>query len=57
MVVAKWQGERDEEKFQRVLHDPTSVDAEVERAMLGVDEEEQRTGRFDRDSELVVPTR
>jgi len=58
MVVAKWQGERDEEKFQRVLHDPTSVDAEVERAMLGVDDDEEaRTGRFDRDSELVVPTR
>jgi aerobic C4-dicarboxylate transport protein len=55
MVVAKWQGERDDERFQEVLHHPELVDAEVERAMLGADED--RTGRFDRDSELVVPTR
>src|SRR3954467_7573558 len=58
MVVAKWQGERDEERFQRALRDPTSIDAEVERTMLGVDdEEEDRPGRFERDGELAVPTR
>ena len=54
MVVASWQGERDEERFQRVLRDPSSVDAEVERAMRGgAEDEEQRTGRFERDEELV----
>jgi len=58
MVVAKWQGERDEERFQHALRHPTSVDAEVERAMIGADEDdEQPTGRFERDGELVVPTR
>ena len=44
MVVAKWQGELDEERFQRVLHDPTSVDAEVERAMIGADERRGASG-------------
>jgi len=58
MVVAKWQGERDEERFQHALRHPTSVDAEVERAMIGADEDEEPSaGRFERDSELVVPTR
>src|SRR3954452_468301 len=57
MVVAKWQGERDEERFQRALHDPASVDAEVERAMLGADEDDERPRRFERDGELMVPTR
>ena len=58
MVVARWQGERDDERFAEVLANPSIVDAEVERAMLGVDDDEEaRTGRFDRDSELVVPTR
>ena len=41
MVVAKWQGELDEERFQHVLRDPTSVDAEVERAMIGADEDDE----------------
>jgi aerobic C4-dicarboxylate transport protein len=51
MVVAKWQGERDEERFQAVLRDPSSVDAEVERAMIGADE--PSSGRFERREELV----
>src|SRR3954453_20099984 len=44
MVVAKWQGERDEERFQEVLKNPTLVDAATERAMRGEDEEDQETG-------------
>jgi len=56
MVIAKWQGERDEERFQEVLRNPAIVDREVERAMLGADDEtEDRPGRFERE-ELVVPT-
>lgn len=31
MVVAKWQGERDEERFQAVLDDPRLVEADMER--------------------------
>jgi aerobic C4-dicarboxylate transport protein len=30
MVIAKWQGERDDEKFQRALDQPTSVNANPE---------------------------
>jgi aerobic C4-dicarboxylate transport protein len=56
MVVAKWQGERDDERFQRALHDPTSVDAEVERTMLGIGSDEEPTGRFDRDRESALIT-
>jgi aerobic C4-dicarboxylate transport protein len=56
MVIAKWQGERDEERFQEVLRNPAIVDREVERAMLGADDEtEERPGRFERE-ERVVPT-
>ncbi|RKQ93658.1 aerobic C4-dicarboxylate transport protein [Solirubrobacter pauli] len=50
MVIAKWQGELDEEHFQKVLRDPELVDREVEAAMRGEDLEEA-TGRFDRDRE------
>ena len=44
MVIAKWQGELDKERFQHVLHDPAIVDAEVERAMLGADDDEPTRG-------------
>ena len=59
MVIARWQGERDDERFNEVLRNPSLVDLEVERAMIGADDDEdQRTGRFQRDgSELEVPTR
>jgi aerobic C4-dicarboxylate transport protein len=60
MVVAKWQGERDDERFQAVLRDPGIVDREVERAMLGADDDEDERGRrFDRDRqpEIVTTTR
>ena len=49
MVIAKWQGELNEEHFQTVLHDPEMIDREVEAAMRGEDLE--TTGRFDRDRE------
>jgi aerobic C4-dicarboxylate transport protein len=56
MVIAKWQGERDDERFQEVLRNPSIVDREVERAMLGADDEEERPGRFERE-ELMLPTK
>ena len=55
MVVAKWQGELDEERFQEVLHHPQSVDREVERAMLGLEPDQEPTGRFERKPELITP--
>ena len=51
MVIAKWQGELDEEHFQKVLRDPELVDREVEAAMRGEDLEDDRPGRFDRERE------
>jgi aerobic C4-dicarboxylate transport protein len=53
MVVARWQGERDDERFQEVLRHPELVDAATERAMRGedVEDEEPGRGRFERDSE------
>jgi aerobic C4-dicarboxylate transport protein len=61
MVIARWQGERDDERFHEVLRNPSIVDAEVDRAMLGEDEPEPARGshppRFERDSEAEVPTR
>ena len=45
MVIAKWQGERDEERFQEVLRNPSIVDREVERAMLGADDDEDERAR------------
>ncbi|MBE2318172.1 cation:dicarboxylase symporter family transporter [Solirubrobacter sp. CPCC 204708] len=48
MVIAKWQNELDVEHFDKVLHDPTMIDREVEAAMRGEDVSEP-TGRFDRD--------
>jgi aerobic C4-dicarboxylate transport protein len=56
MVIARWQGERDEERFQAVLAEPSIVDREVERALSGADAagDERRDGpapRFERDPE------
>jgi aerobic C4-dicarboxylate transport protein len=49
LAVAKWTGELDERQLQRVLHDPSSVDAEVERAVgLAPEEEDEADGRFTR---------
>jgi aerobic C4-dicarboxylate transport protein len=55
MVIAKWQGERDDERFQAALRDPTAVEDMTERALRGEDLEPARTGRFERDRE-PVPT-
>lgn len=61
MVVAKWQGERDDERFQQVLHDPSIVDRDVERAMIGAedeDEDDEAPGRLAHNGtpEVVVPS-
>jgi aerobic C4-dicarboxylate transport protein len=57
LVIARWQGELDMERLQHVLHDPTHVDAEVERAMLGADDDEDtRAGRFDREKQPEILT-
>ena len=54
MVVAKWQGELDEERFQAVLRDPSLVDAAMERALRGEDDEraDDGNGRFRREGEV-----
>jgi len=52
MVVAGWQGERDDERFQQVLREPELVDEATERAMRGEEpEEEPGRGRFERDGD------
>ena len=57
MVVAKWQGERDDERLQQVLHDPGIVDREVERAMIGAEDDDvEPSGRFERDRTPEVVT-
>src|SRR4051812_41123862 len=55
MVIAKWQGERDDERFQAVLDEPSIVDRDVQRALSGdAAAAEARAGdpadaRFERD--------
>ena len=58
LFIARWQGELDMERLQHVLHDPQTVDAEVERAMLGADDDDERatTGRFEREPEKTLIT-
>jgi aerobic C4-dicarboxylate transport protein len=51
MVVAGWQGERDE-RFRTVLAEPSIVDREVERALMGP--EEPAEARFERDAATGV---
>ena len=43
MVIAKWQGELDEERFQRALRSPGEVERATDQALAGVS-----TGRFKR---------
>ena len=60
MVIARWQGERDDERFQEVLKNPTLVDAATERAMRGQDEDEDDEGRgerFTRDPGRIIVAR
>jgi aerobic C4-dicarboxylate transport protein len=57
MVIAKWQGERDEVRFQEALRDPSRVEELTDRALHGEDVDdliEARTGRFDRDGDRQV---
>ena len=57
MLVAGWQGERDDERFQAALRDPSSVEAATERALRGeaVEHADGRVGgRFEREREQVV---
>ena len=58
MVIAKWQGERDEERFQAALRDPREVERITDR---GVDEPSRLEGDPARDDAerpgLVVPGR
>jgi aerobic C4-dicarboxylate transport protein len=62
MVVAKWQGERDDDRFQAALRDPRSVEDATERALRGEEVETGRVGgRFERDGrrreqEIVLPS-
>jgi aerobic C4-dicarboxylate transport protein len=61
LVVAKWQGELDEERLQAVLRDPSSIDDLVERAGRGedVDASADRDARFEkegaREKQLILP--
>jgi aerobic C4-dicarboxylate transport protein len=55
MVIAGWQGERDDARFQAALHDPSMVEEQTERALRGEDIEIERTGRFERERDVVMP--
>jgi aerobic C4-dicarboxylate transport protein len=65
MVVAKWQGERDDERFQAALNDPSLVADAADRAMAGEDvTDRDEEGRFSgaeaparRESEVVASGR
>jgi aerobic C4-dicarboxylate transport protein len=55
LVVARWQGELDEERLHRVLADPSLADQAVEERLRGEDAE--REGRFEREPqpETITP--
>jgi hypothetical protein len=62
MVIAGWQGERDDERFQQVLRDPAIVEEATDRALRGEDLHagEPFDGRFEREPEqrqVVLPGR
>src|SRR3954465_8292457 len=47
MVVARWQGERDEARFQAAVDDPSHVNEVADRAMAGDDDADRdEEGRF-----------
>ena len=58
MVIAGWTGERNEERFQAALRDPSTVEELTERALRGEEVsdmvDERRTGRFEREREPVA---
>jgi aerobic C4-dicarboxylate transport protein len=53
MVIAGWQGERDDERFQAALRDPAGVELATERALRGQapEEDAEVDGRFRRERE------
>jgi aerobic C4-dicarboxylate transport protein len=51
MVIAGWQGERDDERFQAALRDPSIVERATERALRGQAAEEEFDDRFRRERE------
>jgi aerobic C4-dicarboxylate transport protein len=51
MVIAGWQGERDDERFQAALRDPSSVERATERALHGQATEEEFDDRLRREPE------
>ncbi len=56
MVIAKWQGERDDERFQAVLRDPSIVDRQVELALRGEDlDDDGQPGRLRREALRARP--
>ncbi len=61
MVIAGWQGERDDERFQAALRNPEIVEEATERALRGEDvhADERFGGRFERrgerEREVVLP--
>src|SRR4051812_45746210 len=58
MVIAKWQGERDDARFHAVLDEPSIVDREVQRALTGEDAgDERESARFERDGTTAAPAR
>jgi aerobic C4-dicarboxylate transport protein len=57
LAIAKWQGELDEERLQRVLRDPDSVDEIVERTLRGerdAADETERRERFGRERPVIA---
>jgi aerobic C4-dicarboxylate transport protein len=59
IVIAKWQGELDEEQFQDAMRDPSDVNRITERVFGGEDLEDElaRSGRFRHEGEgLPAPT-
>jgi aerobic C4-dicarboxylate transport protein len=60
LAIAKWQGELDEDRLERVLRDPGSVDELVERALRGERDDadaQEREERFTREPQIVLPNR
>jgi aerobic C4-dicarboxylate transport protein len=57
MVIAGWQGERDDERFQRTLREPSIVEEATDRALRGEDVHagERFDGRFEREPEREQP--
>jgi aerobic C4-dicarboxylate transport protein len=56
LVIARWQGELDEDRLRRVLEDPELADRAVEEKLRGAPDED-REGRFEREPQpaLITP--